>query len=130
MASGPMREIVPLLQVGDMETSLEYYLTVLGFAVDFVWPEVGEARWAGLSRDGVHFMLTIDLGTSSLPFIAEKGNGVVFYVVTKDIQAVYDELAPRGAIVVQEIIDMGGRRQFSVADPNGYVLAFSEPFGS
>ncbi|HHX63388.1 MAG TPA: hypothetical protein GX702_00695, partial [Chloroflexi bacterium] len=58
---GPMREIVPLLQVGDMETSLGYYQQVLDFAVDFVWPAEGEARWAGLSRDGVHFMITIDL---------------------------------------------------------------------
>ncbi|HHX65233.1 MAG TPA: hypothetical protein GX702_10135, partial [Chloroflexi bacterium] len=65
---------------------------------------------------------------SSLPFIAEKGNGVVFYVLTDAIESLYDDLTARGAIIVQDLVELGGRRQFSVADPSGYVLAFSEPF--
>jgi predicted enzyme related to lactoylglutathione lyase len=83
-----------------------------------------------VSRSEVQFMLTVDLGTSSGRFIAEKGNGVVFYIITKEIEALYAELEAKEALLVQDLMEFGGRRQFSVADPNGYVLTFSEPFNA
>jgi hypothetical protein len=76
-----LKGVVPLLQVGSMPESLAYYQDVLGFTLDFHWPPestIHKARWAGLSRDAASFMLTLDLGTSSSPYIAERGNGVVF----------------------------------------------------
>ena len=120
--------VIPLLQVGSLRDTLDYYEQALGFRRDYVWPEEGEPKWAGVSRDRVSFILTVDLGTSSGQFIAEKGNGVVFYIVATDIEAIYEELQVRGAIVVQEMIQYGERRQFSVADLNGYVISFTEPF--
>jgi len=120
--------VVPLLQVGNMAESLEYYITALGFAVHETWPAAETPRWARVSRGEVSFILTMDLGTSDRPFIAEKGNGVVFYILCGDIPALYDELSASGAIIVQEPITFGERRQFTVADVNGYVLTFSEPF--
>ncbi len=123
-----LKRIVPLLQVGSLVDTLTYYQQVLGFTLDFVWPGEGEPKWAQVSRDGISFMFTIDLGTSSSFFIAEKGNGVVFYVMVNDVEAVYTELLERGAIIVQELHEFGGRKQFSVADLNGYVIAFSQEF--
>jgi len=49
-------------------------------------------------------------------------------VVVDDIEAAYTEMEARGAIVVQELADFGGRRQFSVGELNGYILAFTEDF--
>jgi len=123
-----MKGVIPLLQVGSMEETLTYYQQVLGFAVDFTWPEGEPPKWAQVSREDVHFMFTVDLGTSSGRFIAEKGNGVVFYLLVDDVQTLYDELAERGAIIVQEMHDFGGRQQVSVADLNGYVIAISQTF--
>lgn len=124
----PLKRIVPLLQVGSLVDSLAYYQQVLGFTLDWAWPQEGEPTWAQVSRGTVSFMLTIDLGTSSSLFIAEKGNGVVFYILVDDVEAVYAELVERGALIVQELHEFGGRKQFSVADLNGYVLAFSQEF--
>ncbi|MHB0858903.1 MAG: VOC family protein [Anaerolineae bacterium] len=123
-----LQRVIPLLQVGSMEDSLVYYQEALGFNLDFSWPEEGPAKWAQVSRGDVSFMLTIDLGTSSTSFIAEKGNGVVFYVLVEDVEALLEELTARGATIVQGLHDFGGRKQFSVADINGYVLAFSQRF--
>lgn len=121
--------IVPLLQVGDMTESLDYYREALGFVVRETWPDGEAPKWARISRDEVSFILTMDLGTSNRSFIAEKGNGVVFYILCADIAALHKELSAGGAIIVQEPITFGERRQFTVADVNGYVLTFSEPFG-
>jgi len=123
-----LKRTVPLLQVNSMSETLAYYVDALGFCVDFCWPAEGPAKWAMVSRAKVSFMFTIDLGTSSSAFIAEKGNGVVLYVMLDDVEDLYSELAERGAIIVQDVHEFGGRKQFSVADVNGYVIAFSEEF--
>lgn len=125
---GRWQAVVPLLQVGNLPESLEYYVSVLGFEVEAAWPDDREPRWVHIQRDNTHFVLTIDLGTSDRPFIAEKGNGVVLYVVVDHIEAAYQELQERGAIVVQDMVQFGDRRQFSIGELNGYVLAFTEPF--
>jgi uncharacterized glyoxalase superfamily protein PhnB len=122
-----MTGVTPLLQVGSIPETIEYYQQVLGFSVDYIVPVDAPPKWAMVSRDGVHFMFTIDLGTSTGWFIAEKGNGVVFYVTTDDIEGLYAEFVERDAIIVQNMRTFGGRKQFSIADPNAYVIAFTEP---
>jgi uncharacterized glyoxalase superfamily protein PhnB len=119
--------IVPLLQVGNMAESLDYYTAVLGFHLDEAWPQEGPPIWAQLSRSGVSLTLTKDLGTSDRAFIAEKGNGVVFYILCTEVATLYEELGARGALIVQELVTFGGRQQFTVADVNGYVLTFAAP---
>ena len=96
IAKEQLRRTVPLLQVNSMSETLAYYVDVLGFSVDFCWPAKGPAKWAMVSRAEVSFMFTIDLGTSSSGFIAEKGNGVVLYVMVDDVEALYSELVERG----------------------------------
>jgi uncharacterized glyoxalase superfamily protein PhnB len=126
--TGNMRGVVPMLQVGNMAESLDYFLQVLGFALHETWPEGEAPRWARVSRDAVSFILTMDLGTSDRAYIAEKGNGVVFYVPCDDLRTLYAEMDERGALIVQEPVSFGDREQFSVADVNGYVLTFTSPF--
>lgn len=121
-----LQQVAPMLQVSDMQQSLDYYQAVLGFSIDRVWPNEEDPRWVHLSRDDIQVILTIDLGTSSRPFIAEKGNGVVFYVTTDHVDALYQELEESGAIIVQDPITFGQRKQFSIADVNGYVFVFCE----
>ena len=123
-----LQGVVPMLQVGSMAESLDYYCQVLGFALHETWPEGEVPRWARVSRDAVSFILTMDLGTSDRAFIAEKGNGVVFYLPCGGLHALYEELSASGALIVQEPISFGDREQFTVADVNGYVLTFTSPF--
>ena len=120
--------VIPLLQVKDMFETMQYYGEALGFSVDFIWPSDGEPKWAMVSRAETRFMFTVDLGTALSRFIAEKGNGVVFYVISDNVEALFSEVSDHGAIVVQELVRYGDRRQFTVSDPNGYAIAFSEPF--
>ena len=120
--------VVPLLQVSNLRETIAYYEDCLGFSQDFVWEREDGPIWAGLSRGEVSFMLTRDLGTSDQTFIAEKGNGVAFYILVDEIETLYDELSAHNALIVQDMITFGGRRQFTVGDPNGYVITFSEPY--
>lgn len=120
------KHVVPMLQVNDVNETIAYYQEALGFALETVWPDTSAPRYATVSRGDITFVFTTDLGTSEGSFIAEKGNGVVLCLLVDDIDAVYSELAARGAIIVQDLVEFAGRRQFSVGDINGYVLAISE----
>ncbi len=128
LPSADWRQIIPLLQVSNLAETLGYYRDVLGFGIVSLWPTEGPPKWAHVTRGAAHLLLTFDLGTSDRPFIAEKGNGVVLYVVVDDIEATYRELEERGAIIVQDMVEFGGRRQFSIGELNGYILAFTEAF--
>lgn len=123
-----LQGVVPLLQVGNLRETIAYYQDCLGFRQDFLWERDGVAIWAGVSRGEVSFMLTRDLGTSDQSFIAEKGNGVAFYIIVDEIEPLYDELLAANALIVQDMMAFGDRRQFTIGDPNGYVITFSEPY--
>jgi len=123
-----LKGVVPLLQVGNLRETIAYYEDSLGFRQDFLWERDGVAIWAGVSRGEVSFMLTRDLGTSDQSFIAEKGNGVAFYIIVDEIEPLYDELLAANALIVQDMMTFGDRRQFTIGDPNGYVITFSEPY--
>ena len=127
-AAAAWQQIVPLLQVGNLSETLAYYQEVLGFTVLSLWPDAREPKWAHVARGQAHLLLTFDLGASDRPFIAEKGNGVVLYIVVDDVAAAYHELEERGAIIVQELAEFSGRWQFSIGELNGYILAFTAAF--
>jgi len=120
------KHVVPMLQVNDVNETIAYYCEALGFVLGGVWPDAGAPRYATVSRGEITFAFTTDLGTSEGSFIAEKGNGVVLYLLVDNVDAAYKELLAQGAIIVQDLVEFAGRRQFSVGDINGYMLAISE----
>ena len=120
--------VIPLLQVGNLAETIAYYEDCLGFTRQWVWERRDGLVWAAVARGAVQFMLTRDLGTSDQHFIAEKGNGVVLYIALDEVAALYDELLAHNALIVQDLVTFGGRPQFTVGDPNGYVIVFSQPF--
>ena len=63
-----LTRLVPLLQVSDIQETLRYYESALGFSVDYAWPNLEEPKWAQVSRDDVSFMFTLDLGTSTVSY--------------------------------------------------------------
>jgi len=49
------------------------------------------------------------------------------YVYVEDVEALHDELAERGATLLNEPTDQAyGLREFRVRDPHGYILAFGK----
>ena len=46
----------------------------------------------------------------------EFGEQVVFYIITDQIESLYADLEEKGALIVQDMMTFGGRRQFSISD--------------
>ena len=104
------RSLVPMLQTLDMERTIAWYESVLGFQ------RVGEQAdgWCCLSRDGISimFMTNAHLGpphATATQYISVDNADALWEQVKENCQA---EWGPE---------DMPyGLREFAIKDPNGY----------
>ena len=106
-----------LFVVEDVLRSVEHYRDALGFRTEFTYGEL--TFYAGVERDGVVIHLQAADHTRRLP-----GHGAVNIFVT-DVDALYQELKSRGAIILSEPKDYPyGMRDFDVNDLDGNQLCF------
>ena len=112
----------PLLIVADIDQSLEFYVKVLGFAIDFRY----EDFYLGITLDGcsVHLKTSKFLVKESKDRTSGEDLEIVFSV--HKIGDLYEEILKNSVEIVQPLRDMPYGKEFYVADPDGNVLAFIE----
>ena len=105
-----IENVIPILNVKNLNASLEYYESSLGFTKDW-----GNEDFAGVSRDGGRIYLAQ----------GDQGQGETWlWVGAEDIDAAYEECQAKGAKLKSEIISNPWAREFHVEDPDGHVLRF------
>lgn len=112
----------PILRVASVDASIEYYLTKLGFALEWRSGTV-----ASVKRDRTSLMLCEgDQGHS----------GTWLWISASDVDVLYAELEARGATLRHAPANYPwGSRECQIADPDGHVLRFGadlragEPMG-
>jgi catechol 2,3-dioxygenase-like lactoylglutathione lyase family enzyme len=120
-----MAKVVPEIAVSDIERSLEFYSS-LGFVKDNegIVDDKG-SQWYSLALGDAALWLIREDIVEDLDPDEERGNGITIYVSVDDVDAVYDKLKPE-AMIVKDIETMWyGLRQFSVSDPDGYLLTIN-----
>lgn len=105
-----IENIIPILRVENLSTSLDYYQHVLGFSVDW-----SGSDFVGLSRDG--WRLYLCEGSQGQP-------GTWLWVGVQDVDQIYQECQSRGAKIKGEMRSHPWAREFQVVDPDGHVLRF------
>ncbi len=82
--------LIPELSVSDIQTSRWFYVTVLGFQIEYERPEdkfiflsFGQAQLM-IEQDNTHW----NVGDMTYP----RGRGVNFQIETDDVQAISDSL--------------------------------------
>lgn len=123
----------PVLEVNNMEETLNYYTKALGFSIDWVWPENGPADHASVSfgegHEGddhkdhhVHIQLSLSDETPV------KNSGWLYLRVDDDLDSLYEKMKSSGAEFYSEIGDRPwGMCEFDVKDNNGHRLRFAKP---
>ena len=116
----PIRALVPLASVADVERSIRFYER-LGFRVENAFAAEGSAAptWASLEAGGATLMLGRAESVVSPP-------GVLFYVYCDDVEAARRAILEAG-------VEAGPiprpfyapRGEFPVVDPDGYVLMYT-----
>jgi uncharacterized glyoxalase superfamily protein PhnB len=113
-----LRELTPMLRTHDLQGSVDFYTTVLGFTCEARADEYG---WASLRRDQVSIMLA--LPNEHEPFERPAFTGSL-YINADDVDAMWEQVKDR-ARVCYPIEDFDyGMREFGVYDNNGYLLQF------
>ncbi len=127
-------QLIPELDVRNLEQSLHFYVDLIGFKVEY---SREEDLFAFISLDNVQFMLqeiTGDNKWETGPLEYPFGRGINFQIELLDIDKIYKRLKDSNYEI---FIDMEenwyrkdeqsmGCKEFLVKDPNGYLLRFSE----
>jgi predicted enzyme related to lactoylglutathione lyase len=110
-----LRPFAFVLAVQDLERNAAYFRDVLGFRVD--WADATD--WRIVARGGVRMML--GHCPDALSPAATGDHSYFGYLEVDDVQAFHDEIAQRGAIVLQPPVDRPyGMRECTVATPDGH----------
>jgi uncharacterized glyoxalase superfamily protein PhnB len=125
-----MAKITPEIAVSNMESSLRFYYA-LGFQKmdDGIIDEFG-SQWSNLALGEANLWLIRQDVVEDFQQDTACGNGVNIYIAVDDIDTLYDTARTSGLQmnIVKEIETMWyGLRQFTVADPDGYILTINMP---
>lgn len=117
-----IKKMSPQLLVTDIEHSIEFYTKKLGFDVEFRY----EDFYAGIIKDSC----SIHLKSGKLSIEERKNKkenddlDIVFSV--EGVEGLYEEFLNKSVDIVQPLCDRAYGREFYIADPDGYILAFLE----
>ena len=128
---------IPELDVTNLYNSIKFYKTC-GFKIEY---ERKEDKFVFLSLGEIQFMLQElatdnkwETGKLEYPF----GRGINFQLEVDNVDTIYNSLKANGYEIMVEIEEnwyrqdgkLLGCNEFLVQDPDGYLLRFSEDFGS
>jgi catechol 2,3-dioxygenase-like lactoylglutathione lyase family enzyme len=124
--------IAPFFIVDELQASLAFYTSKLGFEIAFTGGGDGDGEdfYGGVQRDGVMIMLK-----AITPEIHPQPNHSRHewarwdaYVYTPDPDSLYSEFVAKGVPMHRPLADTGdGLRAFEIIDNSGYVICFGRP---
>jgi catechol 2,3-dioxygenase-like lactoylglutathione lyase family enzyme len=133
-----MQKLIPELDVENFEVSKAFYISVLGFTVQYSRPE---EKFAMLTREGVQIMIQEAIGPGrrfrTAPLDKPYGRGVNFQILVADIEELYRTVLSTNSKIIITLEEKwyklkgaeAGNKQFVVADPDGYLLRFFQDLG-
>jgi uncharacterized glyoxalase superfamily protein PhnB len=120
-----LENITPFLTANDLQASVAWYRDVLGFTVAEEFKMEDKVVGVRLQAGSVQLMLGQDDFAKGRDRV--KGTALRFYCQTsQDIDTLAAAIRARGGKLTQEPTDQPwGRRDFSVADPDGFNISIA-----
>jgi uncharacterized glyoxalase superfamily protein PhnB len=124
-----MDSLAPNLFVRDIRATIEFY-KLLGFNLVMSVPAEPEGNldWAMVSSGNVTFMFqTFQSLGDTLPMISRQdGGSLLFYIRIRKIRSFFDNIKDKVNVVHGLQKTFYGATEFSITDPNNYLLTFAE----
>ena len=120
-----LREIAPGFTVNDLQKSIAFYVDGLGFTVHERWENQGELQGVMLRAGRCRIGLSQDDFAKGRD--RAKGIGMSVWLTTvQELELVVERIKQNGIPLEQELAEMPwGGRAFSLVDPDGFRLTFS-----
>ena len=117
-----IKKMSPQLLITDINQSIEFYTKKLGFDLDFRYDDF----YSGIIKEG--YSIHLKLGT---PSIEERENrtknedlDIIFSV--DRIEDLFEQLSSKSVEFIQPLREKNYGKEFYIADPDGYIIAFLE----
>ncbi len=122
-----MESVSPNIFVKDITLTIEFYKQ-LGFNVIATVPEQGDFVWAMMTCGNVTFMFqSFESLADELPMITrQNGGSLLLYIQIKEIRKFFERIHTKVKVIKGLEKTFYGATEFSIEDPNGYVLTFAE----
>jgi uncharacterized glyoxalase superfamily protein PhnB len=122
-----MDSVSPNIFVRDINRTVEFY-KLLGFNVVATVPEEGDPVFAMMVCGSVTFMFqTFDSLGDDLPAVSRQdGGSITLYIQIKGIRDFHIRIKDKIKILKDLEKTFYGATEFSILDPNGYILTFAE----
>ena len=124
-----METLSPNIFVTDIQTTIDFY-EQLGFKLIMTVPEQsqGDLVWAMMINGSVTFMFQTfqSIGDNLPPVSRNDGGSLILYIRLKNIRTFFDQLKDKVTVVQGLEKTFYGATEFSILDPNNYVLTFAE----
>jgi uncharacterized glyoxalase superfamily protein PhnB len=122
MRSAELKDVIPILDVRDVESALHFYVERLGFQVDFRYEE-DPNNYAGVRRDGVCLHMQWQHEDE---FKKGTAGRLRIRMIVDDPNALFEEYRAKGVFDERtQIKDTPwGTREFGFRDPDGNGLTF------
>jgi len=129
-------KLIPELSVKDFNRSIEFYVDILGFEINY---SREEDKFAMISINKAQIMIEEineywKTGELEYPF----GRGINLQIEVTDVSKMSEKIKDNGIKLFREIEEnwyevngkQYGYKEFLIQDPDGYLLRFSEDIGS
>jgi len=122
--------VTPNLITDNIDRSTAFYRDVLGFAVTMTVPDQAPFVFVWLQRDGVNIFLN-DAKTAkheapdATTFVVGQ-SGVAIFLNIEGVAELWNDVKDRARVVMALKEQWYGMTEFSITDPDGYLLTFAE----
>jgi uncharacterized glyoxalase superfamily protein PhnB len=125
-----LKKLTPNLVVRDVEASLNFYRTVLGFQPGFTVPDAPPYVFGSVASDGVEIFFNDQKAVAEdYPALGAKpiGGSITLFIEVDGIEDVLKKVQQHGAKITMPMKDQFyGMREFAFEDPEGWVVTIAE----
>ena len=125
-----LKNMIPMLNISSLETSLEFYREALGFEVVSAKDALDEYRWGVIRSGDTELMLSETDTALNLPKGIDPHHNtdwpVIYYFYPDDVEALYRDVVGKGFKATPLEVTFYGMKEFSLQDPDGHMLSFGQ----
>lgn len=121
-------KLEPLIYVSNLGKSISFYTELLGFKLGELYPSKEEATYAPIFIAAYKLMLVL-ARDSNKKFYPRGlgGSGTQFFIQIEDVDSVWERIKDKVEIVDPIESKSWGDREFTIQDPDGYLISFYSP---
>ena len=129
MTNYKMKDLTPNIMVENIQNTIEYYQTILGFDIVMTFPVNENPLWALLKKNNISMMFQEKNSfLKEYPHLSDIGMGgsLSLFIGIDNIDGFYNEIYKKVKVIKPPHVTTYGIKEFAIEDINGYLLVFAE----